>query len=152
MTPFHATPEYSRWPHVAALIRPAFAYMEPLLGHPQRVASVTPPQLARAAETGTAMICEDKGCPVACLFTRPSRDYPDVLYLGWSAVNETARGNGLARQLISLAEAEARTGQYAAMTLDTGRPVTDPHLLFRHLGCKDILGYDETMTFRKPLP
>lgn len=151
MTVFAAAPSYAAWPAVAALIHQSFAYMEPLLGHPARAASVTAAHLAEAAGHGTAYLIEGGGTPVASLFTRPSRDFPDALYLGWLAVAETHRGQGLSQTVMAAAEAEARDQQYAAMTLDTGRVLTGLHAYFQRAGFQMLPGEGDIVSFRKPL-
>lgn len=151
MTPFSAPADYAKWQDVAALIHTAFAYMEPLLGHPARAASITPQQLAEAAAHGTAYLIEHGARPVACLFTRPSRDVPGALYLGWLAVEAATRGQGLAHHLIAAAEAEARTKGHAALTLDTGTALKDLHTFFRRAGFEDWSCAGDIITFRKSL-
>ena len=151
MTPFRAPPDYPRWPAVATLIHRSFAYMEPLLGHPPRAAAVTARDLSDAAGHGTAYLVEDAKCPIGCLFTRPSRDMPDALYVGWLAVDGTYRGRKIAQHLISAAEDEARADGYAALTLDTGRSLSDLHAFFRRAGFDDLPGEGEVITFRKSL-
>ena len=148
MTPFRAPPSYPRWVEVAALIHDAFAYMEAVLGHPAQAMSVTPAQLARAAETGTAYLIEDHARPVACLFTRPSRDFPGALYLGWLAVDAGQRGQGLAQRLMTCAITEARDAGFAAATLDTGRALTDLRAFFRRAGFEELPGDGEIVSFR----
>ena len=151
MTPFAASPDYPRWPEVAALIHRAFAYMEPILGHKPNAAKVTVERLIQGAQIGTAHLVEDNGAPVACLFTRPSRDYPDALYLGGLAVDAGCRGRGLAHALFARAEAEAHQQGYAALTLDTGRPLTDLHRYFERQGFAMLPGEGEVVSFRKDL-
>ena len=82
---------------------------------------------------------------------RPSRDMTDALYLGWLAVAASHRGRGLADLLFAAAEAEARATGYAAMTLDTGRAITDLHRFFQRKGFLDLPGSGDIITFRKPL-
>ena len=147
MTPFRAAPDYARWEDVAALIHRSFAYMEARLGHPARAASVTPDQLSQAAATGTAWLIEAEGPPVACAFTRASRDVADALYLGWLAVDEGCRGKGFAEALMARAEREAREKGFATMTLDTGRPLTELHAFFHKQGYQDLPGEGEIITF-----
>ncbi len=151
MTPFRAPPDYPHWHEVAAMIHHAFVYMEARLGHPARAASISPMDLTDAAKEGTAWLIEADGLPVGCVFTRPSRDFPDALYLGWLAVDGTNRGQGLAQSLIKAAETEARAAGYAAMTLDTGRPLTELHAFFERQGFVALPGHREVITFRKAL-
>ena len=143
---------YPRWDAVAALIRGSFAYMTPLLGHAPRAAGLTAQDLANAAATGTAFVIEDRGAPVACLFTRPSRDIAHALYCGWLATAEAHRGRGLARRLFAAAEARAITQGLSALTLDTGTALTDLHTTFAHLGFYPAATTGDVVTFLKPLP
>ncbi|MEM0988387.1 MAG: GNAT family N-acetyltransferase [Pseudomonadota bacterium] len=151
MTPFQAAPDYPQWDKVARLIHGAFAYMAPLLGHPARAASVTPEQLAAAADSGTAFLIEDGDKPIACLFARASRDFPGARYLGWLAVADSHRSRGLARLLIASAEDEARILGHPALTLDTGRVLTDLHGFFQQAGFDPVPGNGDVISFRKAL-
>lgn len=155
MTPRTVPPDYAKWPEVAALIHRAFAYMEPILGHKPAAATVTVERLAQGAEMGSAYIIEDAGTPIACLFTRPSRDFPDALFVGGLAVDASYRGQGLAQKMMAEAEREAQQDGYAALTLDTGRPLTDLHAFFRRAGFEalpgDGDGDGDVISFRKPL-
>ncbi len=72
------------------------------------------------AGEGHALVVEQDGGPVACLFTRPSRDVAGALYLGALAVARHARRRGLARELIEAAAEIGRAEGYGALTLDTG--------------------------------
>ena len=151
-TPFAAPADYPRWAEIATLIRHSFAYMAPMLGHPARAASLTAEDLARAAAQGTALLIEAGDAPVACLFTRPSRDFDDALYCGWLAVADPHRGRGLSGQLFGAAESLATTQGYRALTLDTGRPLTHLHRLFARQGFLPAGGDGDIARFRKPLP
>lgn len=146
-----AAPDYPHWPAVAALLGDSFAYMEPLLGHPAAATALTTDDLARAATLGAVFLLIDDGAPVACLFTRRSRDFPDALYCGWLATDATHRGRGLAARLFHAAEAEARANGLAALTLDTGRALTDLHRVFARMGFAMLPGEGDVAQFRKPL-
>lgn len=139
------------WPAIQSLIHEAFAYMTPLLGHPANAMKVTPETLAGAREQGAVFLIKDSGRPIASLFTRPSRDFADALYLGGLAVGAGYRGQGLARQLIAAAEDRARADGYAALTLDTGRVLTDLHAFFGRCGFALEPGEGEVISFRKLL-
>lgn len=149
MTPFRANPEYPRWESVAALIHTEFAYMEPLLGHPAKASKVTASVLAKAANDGAALLVETDGKPIACLFARPSRDFPRALYVGWLAVDSAQRTQGLARALFECAEALAKEAHFDKLTLDTGRVLSDLHALFRKLGFQEIPGDGTIISFTK---
>ena len=143
---------YPRWDAVATLTRDSFAYMTPLLGHAPRAAGLTAQDLASAATTGTAFVIENRGAPVACLFTRPSRDIARALYCGWLATAETHRGRGLARRLFAAAETQAMAQGLSALTLDTGAALTDLHTTFARLGFQPATTTSDVFTFLKPLP
>jgi len=151
MTVFRAPSDYPHWPEVAALIHQSFAYMTPLLGHPAQAMHVTPETLATANDQGCAFLVEDRTTPVACLFTRPSRDYADALYLGWLAVAASHRRQGLAQALVTAAKAEARSRHFTALTLDTGRDLTRLIALFQTMGFRQQPGGGQVVTFRKRL-
>ncbi len=125
---------YDRWREVLALLHQSFAYMEDRLRHPAKATLLREEDLRAAAQRGTALIIEEEGQPIACLFCRPSRDIPDALYLGWLAVAETHRGAGLARALVAHAENRARSDGFAALTLDTGRALDEVQAVFTRLG------------------
>lgn len=122
------------WKAVQRLIAAEFAYMELRLGHPPRAAQVPADGLAREAQRGTCWLIMDKTEPRACLFTRPSRDHDDALYLGKLAVAKPARGKGLARQLVEAAANDARRSGYTALTLDTSDLLHELHATFARLG------------------
>lgn len=149
MTPFVAPPDYRRWSDVARLIHRSFDYMTPLLGHPATAMAVTDQDLRKAASQGTAHIIEADGQPVACAFSRPSRDWPDALYVGWLAVAASQRGSGLAGKLLTAAEDAAKAQGFHALTLDTGRALTDLHRFFRQAGFSDLRGTGTVISFRK---
>lgn len=155
MIPRVAPPDYAKWPEVMALIHRAFAYMETVLGHKPAAASVTVARLVEGAKIGSAFIIEADDAPIACLFTRPSRDFPDALYLGGLAVDADHRGKGLAQAMMVEAEAEGRAKGYAALTLDTGRALTDLHAFFQGAGFEPLPGAGhkpgDVVSFRKPL-
>ncbi len=146
--------EDTGWEAVRQLVAVAFAYMEPRLGHPSRAAQSTASDLAKEAREGTCWLIVDDATPVACLFTRPSRDHKSALYLGKLAVAEAARGKGLARQLIDAAINDARATGYTALTLDTGDVFQDLHAVFARLGFgppRPRAGEPGVVTLMRPL-
>ncbi len=149
MTVFRAPDDYTRWSAVAALIHRSFAYMTPLLEHPARAMEVTPDNLKFAAGQGSGWLVEIDNIPVACLFTRPSRDFNDALYLGWLAVDRGHRRRGYTQALVDAAEQEARQSNFGALTLETGRELVDLHGLFQHMGFQLLAGTGAVIRFRK---
>ncbi|MDJ0629242.1 MAG: GNAT family N-acetyltransferase [Rhodobacter sp.] len=139
------------WAALLALLQQSFAYMTPLMGYRPRVATMTPQDIADRAAAGTAWIAEADGALVACLFARPSRDIPDALFLHMLAVAEPARGQGLARRLMALAEAEACAQGIPQLTLDTGTALTDLCATYLRWGFHVTADDGETVTFVKSL-
>ena len=147
-----AGPDDPRWPAVAGLLRESFAYMAEVLGHPARATMLSPDDLARAATRGRVFLIVAGERPVACLFTRASRDFPDALYCGWLATAEDHRGRGLARWLLDAAEEEAAAQGLRTLTLDTGTAFTQLHQAFTRLGFHAVTTRDDVTSFRKSLP
>lgn len=131
-------PEYDQWPEVLTLLQTAFVYMEARLEAPSPVAALTVGRLVNDATEGAAFVIESQNRPVACLFTRPSRDWPGAYYIGKLAVDEGHRGQGLARMLIDAADAEARRLGFGRMVLDTGAALTELHAIFLGLGFNTV--------------
>ena len=154
MTPslFRAPPDYARWDQVAHLLHQSFAYMTPILGHAAHALTLEATDLSRAADSGCVFLMTRGDNPVACLFTRPSRDIANALYCGWLAVDGNERGQGLSHHLINAAETEAIGQGKSALTLDTGRELTHLHRLFSRLGFSRHPGTGAVVTFVKPVP
>lgn len=112
MTPQLAT-DPALWPAILALLHEAFAYMEGRIDPPSSLHTLTPDALTRQTQTGEIWVI---GAPVACVFLTPK---PGALYIGKLAVAASHRGQGLARQLIGLAEARARALQLPTLELQT---------------------------------
>ncbi|MCB1336663.1 MAG: GNAT family N-acetyltransferase [Maritimibacter sp.] len=140
---------------VLALIREAFAYMDGVIDPPSSMHRLTPADIARQAETGEVWLTGPKHAPTACLFLTRK---PDALYLGKLAVAEPARGRGLARRLVELAEARARALGFSVLELQTRVELTGNHATFERLGFTRTgatahAGYDRptSYTYRKPV-
>lgn len=125
---------YRHWTAVLTLIRRSFAYLETRLGHPAKSAELTVEDLINSATDGPVFIASLNAQPIGCLFCRPSRDVECAFYIGRLAVDEAHRGKGLARKLIEVAADHARDAGYTALTLDTGKVLTELHARFERLG------------------
>lgn len=140
-------------PATLALIRAEFAYMDGRIDPPSSMHRLTAEDILRQNETGEVWLIGSP--PLACLLLTPQ---PDSLYLGKLAVAAGARGTGLARRLIALAEARARALGLAALELQTRVELTENHATFRALGFRETgrtahKGYARptSVTFRKQL-
>lgn len=151
MAPFRATSEYPEWEALAALVRGAFAEMAETLASPPGTARATAEELKARASKGSAWVIADGTGPVACLFTRASRDVSGGHYLGALAVAAKARGQGLARALVTSAEEEARSLGRPLLVLDTAAELTDLRRRFERMGFSVLSEADGVVTFTRPV-
>jgi GNAT superfamily N-acetyltransferase len=126
--------DYPHWPAVLGLISEAFAYMDARVGQPSPAHRLNVEALADGATEGAAFVIEAEGAPIACVFSRPSRDVPEAFYLGRLAVDARHRGRGFARLLVEAVETEARRRRFAALVLDTSVALPELHAAFARLG------------------
>lgn len=152
LTPTRAETPFD-WPALLALIRGAFADMEGRIDPPSSMHALTPESIARQAETGEVWVLGRP--PVACVFLTPK---PRALYVGKLAVAASHRRQGLARQLLTLAETRARALHLPALELQTRIELSENHATFRALGFVEIArtahpGFDRptSLTFRRPV-
>jgi ribosomal protein S18 acetylase RimI-like enzyme len=153
MTPYRATATYD-WSALLALIRAEFAYMANRIDPPSSMQALTPETIADQARTGEVWAIGTP--PIACVFLTPK---PQALYIGKLAVAATHRHQGLARQLIDLAESRARALHLPALELQTRIELTENHAAFRALGFTEAErtahpGHSRptSITFRRPIP
>jgi len=153
--PRRLSPKDPALPAVLALIRTTFAYMEGRIDPPSSMHKLTLEELARQAAASEVWAIEDDGRVVACVFLKPRGG---VLGLGKLAVAMSHRGQGLARQLVSMAEARARELGLGAVELQSRIELTENHTAFAALGFKVSgetahPGFDRptSLTFVKPL-
>lgn len=142
---------YAHWDRLLVLLQDAFAYMSDLTGTPPNVASMTPADLAARAADGAAWVAHPDA-PTACLFARPSRDYPDALFLTLFAVDAAHRGTGVAGELLGLAQDKAIADGCARLTLDTGSQLTALRARYRKWGWDETKDDGAVVTFMKTLP
>jgi ribosomal protein S18 acetylase RimI-like enzyme len=152
MTPLKAT-DPCDWPALLALIRAEFAFMDGRIDPPTSMHALTAEAIADQARTGEIWFIDHP--PVACIFLTPK---PEALYLGKLAVAASHRRQGLARQLIDLAETRARALHLPVLELQTRVELTRNHATFRALGFTEVArtahpGFDRptSITFRRPV-
>ncbi len=152
--PRRITPENPDLGQVLRLIRQSFAYMDGRVDPPSSMHRLDLAAVNRQAETGEVWAIGD---PVqACVFLTPQDGH---LYLGKLAVDEGARGQGLARRLFELAEYRARALGLPEIILQSRVELTDNHAVFAAVGYEKVgetahAGYDRptSFTFRKEPP
>lgn len=94
--------------------------------------------------------------PKACAIFRIG---PDSLTIGKLAVCQSMRGQGLSRQIITLAEERAVAKGLTSLTLQTRVELTKNHRIFQAMGFVEVrqtshAGYDAptSITFQRRLP
>lgn len=152
MTPSLAT-DPALWPAILALLHDAFAYMDGRIDPPSSLHALTPQSLTDQTTQGEIWTLGQP--PIACVFLTPK---PQALYIGKLAVAASHRRQGLARQLIDLAETRARALHLPALELQTRIELTENHATFRALGFTQVArsahpGYARptSLTFRRAL-
>ena len=142
------------WQAVLSLIQSEFAYMQGRIDPPSSMQRLSLAALATQSETGEIWTLGTQ--PLACVFlTRKA----EALYIGKLAVRADQRGRGLARRLITQAEARARALGLRWCELETRVELVENQASFRAMGFvetarKAHAGFDRptSITFRKPVP
>ena len=103
--------------------------MEARIDPPSSMHRLTREALAEACETGEVWSLGPP--PRACVVLTFK---PDALYLGKLATDKTLRGQGLARQLVEIAEHRARALGLPRLELQTRVELVENHRAFERLG------------------
>ena len=116
--------DFDDWPQLLGLLRESFAYMDARIDPPSSLTKMDIEAFkAKAAEEILILACEDRkilGCAFAAL-----RD--DCVYVGKLAVAAHARGRGIARAMVAVAEDLARTyGTRGSRIADPRRARREP--------------------------
>ena len=138
---------------VLALIHKSFKAMEGRIDPPSSVHALDLAALQSEAETHEVWSLGDP--PLACAIFRAS---DDALTIGKLAVAEAQRGQGLARQLIALAETRARDLGLSQLRLQTRIELVENHAVFQAMGFVEVArtahnGYPAptSITFARPI-
>ena len=91
---------------------------------------------------GCLILGRDEGAALACVGVRRVTD--DTCEMKRLFVSESARGQGLGRQLAQEAVRAAQRLGYSRMVLDTLASMTAAHRLYESMGFKEIEPYYET--------
>lgn len=124
-----ASPVDPRLPEVLQLIQRSFAYMEGVIDPPSSIHRFDLPSVERHAALGEMVVVGSP--PIAAMVMQ---EKPGTLYLGKIAVAATARGQGLARQMVAFATNIARARNLPNLTLQSRVELTGNHATFRALG------------------
>jgi ribosomal protein S18 acetylase RimI-like enzyme len=152
MTPHRAVDPYD-WPALLRLIQTEFAFIDGRIDPPSSMHGLTADAIASHAQSGEIWVIGSP--PVASVFLTLK---PQSLYIGKLAVATPHRNKGLARRLITFAEARARAHDLPTLELQTRVELTENHATFRALGFREIArtshpGHDHptSITFQRPV-
>lgn len=153
MTPTRLSPVDPRLSDTLDLIQRVFSEHDGRIDPPSSMHRLALADLEQAARDGEVWVIGTP--PVACVILS---ERGDALYLSKLSVDPSARGTGLGRRLIDLAERRARVTGCAALELQTRIELTENHVVFRALGFLETgqtahPGYDRptSLTMRKTL-
>ena len=132
MTPYQALAPFD-WTALLHLIQSAFAHMDGRVTPPSSMHALTEATLAAQSTTSEVWVLGHP--PIACVILTPQ---PQSLCIGKLAVAKPHRGQGLARSLITLAEARARALNLPALELQTRVELTENHATFAALGFREV--------------
>lgn len=119
------------WAEIHALVTAAYAFMDGRINPPSSLARWTPETFKTAATKGPAFLAVKAGKIIGCAFGHTEGT---TLYLGKIAVALTAQNQGIARNLISLADWEATRRNLTKLRLETRIELTENHATFAALG------------------
>ncbi|QPM91048.1 GNAT family N-acetyltransferase [Pseudooceanicola algae] len=155
MTPRRLSATAPELPATLDLLRRAFACMEGRIDPPSSLTRMDLTALTHEAAQKELWILPGVGSPAACMILTPQ---VDALYIGKLAVAEKARGQGLARQLLDLADSRARALGLPRLRLQTRVELTENHATFTALGFAETArtshpGYDRptSLTYERPV-
>ena len=114
-----------------ALIKAAFKEHEGVVDPPPSAASKTLAVLREELDDFEALVVENEGRLIGCVFYKP-RD--DSLYLGRLSVLPELRGRGIASLLLKRLESEAQGRGLAALSLNVRLALKNQQNIYRHWG------------------
>tara|TARA_R110002020_G_scaffold10051_22_gene38983 strand:- start:16055 stop:16447 length:393 start_codon:yes stop_codon:yes gene_type:complete len=127
--------------------------MDSRIDPPSSMTRLTLADIAKQCETGEVWVVGDP--PVACVFFK---ELDGCLYLGKLAVDDTARGQGLARRMVDLAVERAAARGLPEVELQARVELVENHAAFTKMGFRKTgetahAGYDRptSITMRKPV-
>ena len=152
---FVAPADFADWAALLALLRESFAYMAARIDPPSSLQKMGIAELRAKAKGESLIVAGDETGLVGCAFAAIEAD---CVYVGKLAVAERARGRGIARQIIGVAEALAGDNGRQCLELRTRIELVENHRAFAALGFEKVgetahPGYDRptSITMRKPL-
>ncbi len=152
---FVAPSDFADWTALLALLRDAFAYMAPRIDPPSSLHEMGIAELRAKAASESLIVAVDEAGLVGCAFAALK---PDCVYVGKLAVAERARGRGIARRIVDVAESIARDNGRQCLELRTRIELVENHRAFAALGFAKVgetahpgYGRATSITMRKGL-
>ena len=143
------------WPTIHKLVADAFAYMDGRIDPPSSIHRWSPDVFASEAQSGAVYLAEENGALIGAGFGRIAGD---AYYIGKIAVSPKARGKGVAKAIVAIAEADAKLRALPTLELESRIELTENHNTFAALGFVKTgetahQGYDRptSITMRKPV-
>ncbi len=128
-SPYKLSPKSEHISDVLYLIRKSFAYMDGLIDPPSSMHRLTKQSISEHC------VKEEIWCigepPIACIFFTVKED---CLYVGKLAVDDIAKGQGLARELMDLASRRAKELGFGVLELQVRVELTDNQAVFKKMG------------------
>lgn len=150
-----ATPAFDDWSALHALLRASFAYMDGRIDPPSSLAAMTESDLRAKAGHERLIVAYESGRLIGCAFADIRADR---VYVGKVAVAQHARGRGVARQLMAVAESLAVAAGRAVLELQTRVELVENHRTFAALGFRKVAesahaGYSRptSITMQRPV-
>ena len=150
MVQIEINPKFDDFVSLLALLHRSFAYMDGRIDPPSSLHKLDVDAMHEKARDETLLTAMDGEKLVGCLFVARNAD---TLYLGKLAVDESARGNGVARQLIDVANLIGKQWSCKNMELEVRVELTENQSFFTHLGFEKVgesshEGYAQPTSYR----
>ena len=127
--------DFNAWSELLALLREAFAYMEPRIDPPSSLNRIGIEDLRSKAKEEILIIATEGAQLIGCAFA-VVRD--DCVYVSKVAVADSARRKGVARELMAAAERVARQCRRRFLELQTRVELVENHKIFTALGFEKV--------------
>ncbi len=150
-----APPAFDDWDELVALLRASFAYMDGRIDPPSSLDAMTGLDLRAKAQRERLIVAYETGRLIGCAFADIRAD---CVYVGKVAVAAHARGRGIARRLMAVAESLAVAAGREVLELQTRVELVENHRTFAALGFRKVAesahaGYSRptSITMQRPV-
>lgn len=128
-------PAFSDWAQLVGLLRESFAYMEARIDPPSSLTKMGIEEFKVKAVEETLIVAREDQQLLGCAFVA-LRD--DCVYVGKVAVARSARGRGIARQMLAAAEVVARKHRRTVLELQARIELVENQATFAALGFEKV--------------